>query len=202
MLSLFKAMYVNLGIQEDGWINKLVSNRLKIHRSGRNIHTKTTRAEKWPPSLPSPTLQPWVWTTYASHNLILILSKNDPYIIVGYKMVLFWLNMSDFFNSLAKLHIDQIAPTLPEDRSNSDKRLAQGSTYVWQLFFLLFFCPFLSKGVCNSHHVHGVLGKEVVSPLWIFQELIFGFEFLWSKMLYLVVPRKRRRVRKFFAPKG
>ena len=32
-------------------------------------------------------------------------------------------------------------------------------------FFFLFFCPFLSKGVCNSHHVHGVIGKEVVSPL-------------------------------------
>lgn len=139
MLSLFKAMYVNLGSQEDGWINILVSNRLKIHRSGRNIHTKTTRSEKWPPSFPSPTLQSWVWTTYASHNLILILSKNDPYIIVGYKMVLFWLNMSDFFNSLAKLHIDQIAPTLPEDRSNSDKRMAQGSTYVWQLFVFFVF---------------------------------------------------------------
>lgn len=68
-------------------------------------------------------------------------------------------------------------------------------------FFFLFSCPFLSKGVCNSHHVHGVLGKEVVSPLWIFQESIFGFEFLWSKMLYLVVPRKRRRVRKFFCAK-
>ena len=143
MLSLFKAMYVNLGSQEDGWINKLVSNRLKIHRSGRNIHTKTTRAEKWPPSLPSPTLQPWVWTTYASHNLILILSKNDPYIIVGYKMVLFWLNMSVFVKSLAKLHIDQSAPTSQRMGRISD--WLKGQHMSDSFFFCCFFVPFWVK---------------------------------------------------------
>lgn len=42
--------------------------------------------------------------------------------------------------------------------------------------------------ICNSHHVRSVPGKEVACPSLIFK-YVFGFDFLWSTGLYLVILR-------------